>query len=198
MLPLDAGSGAAPARLANAASERKRPGCDDAARKTAAVGADPDSVEQRRRDGADQFPQGELVRVELVAEVQEAAGQTSRFLSGDVVLEVVGGARSPRGDLANGTHPERSSSVDPEVNGSSGGGQRVAVRATVSFDVATRGEQHAERRPFLSLTRTAQPVDVDAEHDTGGGFRIDCVRLPMTSLRSSRRMHLGVRDLGSA
>ena len=85
VFPLEAGIGLTPARAANAASLRTRPGCDHAVIRMAAVYAPTPGSSSRGGCWAlcDQFDHAFLIRGERFLEGEDLTCETDRLVTGD-------------------------------------------------------------------------------------------------------------------
>jgi len=112
VLPEEAGIGFTPARLANAASERTRPGCDHAARATAAVTGPADVIPR-----GDQYPDGGADTVVGAGSTQHRHVNGQHGLGDAAGVQRVGLANSAVGA---GVHPARLGDRVPGVVGDAG------------------------------------------------------------------------------
>jgi len=146
VLPDEAGIGLTPARLAKAASERSRPGWDQAASATAAVtGPMPGSLSSSR---AGLCLTSSVSRV--VFAFSSASRALTRFASRTVSCARGGGgegfvAGAPCGDGRDLAAGEGSACVDPEVAHAQQGCQRVDRRGPLSAHVVAGGDQDPDR-----------------------------------------------------
>ena len=171
--------GFTPARLANAASERTRPGCDHAARATAAVTGPMPGWSSSTRAG---LALRRLV-ICLVLAASSRSVAITRLASRDSLpaghrgCEVFGpGAPSGYGgDLSGG---EGSAGVDPQVGHPDDCGQGVDRSGPLAADVITRGDQHPHGGPDAVVRAgSTQHRHVDGQDGLGDAAGIQRVGL---------------------
>src|SRR5215213_10156918 len=142
VLPEEAGMGFTPARLAKAASERSRPGCDQAVNATAAVtGPIPGWLSSSR---AGLWVTSSVTRLVLVLSSSSRAVTrlASRMASARAVAVARSSSRVPCGDGRDLAAGEGSARVDPEVAHAKQRGQRVDRAGALGAHVVPGGDQN--------------------------------------------------------
>ena len=197
MFPDEAGIGQVPASAANAASERTRPGCDQAVKtRRGDHRADPGQLAQFRGGVCDGNVEGLAVVDQLTIEGNDALGQPDGFLpagTDDGILSAV----TPSGDHLELTVQQCFTRIDSQVDRAQQRGQSVDRPGPLSDHLFAGHDQHAQYHPRAGGTWPPQPGGVDGQDRASDADRVQGIGLADTAtLGGGHRRRLGDKQPG--